>query len=125
MGRLTKAWATDRAGFDNRDWLPSFIERKCREKALRRRSASLLLMSHYVGLYDCCDCIHGLVGSCVDRLVNACEHYSDELTGRRFEDTLGVRVKRRALRPRKRRKAKTANRFISRKNPKGGGGKYR
>lgn len=86
MGRLTQIWATDREGYSpERAWLPAFIERKLREKALRRRRASIRLMKAYKGLYDCKDCIHGLIRSCKDKLPNACEYFSDEVTGRKFQ----------------------------------------
>ena len=112
MGRLTQAWAADRTDFDDRSWLPAYIARKNAGKALRRRSASLKLMSHYRGLYDCKRCIHGLVGSCVDALPDACEYFSDEVRGIRFMDTLGVQVKKRYRRPRKRSKAKRYSRHL-------------
>ncbi len=85
MGRLTEVWATDREGYSERAWLPAFIERKLREKALKRRRASIQLMKAYKGLYDCKECIHGLINSCKDRLPNGCEYFSDEVTGRKFK----------------------------------------
>ncbi len=85
MGRLTKAWAQDRADYDNRDWLPAYIQRKKEGKRLKHRKASIRLMKAYKGLYDCAECIHGIINSCRDRLPNACEYFSDETTGRRFE----------------------------------------
>ena len=85
MGRLTKTWAIDRPGYDTRDWLPAYITEKNRRKAARRRAYSIRLMKAYKGLYDCAECIHGLTNSCRDRLPNACEHFSDEITGRKFE----------------------------------------
>ena len=88
MGRLTEAWATDREGYEEipkRAWLPAFIVKKQREKSAKRRLRSNQLMKAYKGLYDCKECIHGLIKSCLDMLPNGCEYFSDEVTGRRFE----------------------------------------
>ena len=67
-----------------RDWLPGYIARKCTETRLRRRRRSLQLMEGYKGLYDCAECIHGLIDSCRDPLPNGCEYFADEVAGRRF-----------------------------------------
>ena len=66
------------------DKLPEWIKRKNSLKSANRRKASIKLMKAYVGLYDCRECIHGLVKSCVDTLPNGCEYFSDEVSGRRF-----------------------------------------
>lgn len=84
MSRLTELWSTDQPEYENRDWLPEFIANKMRQKALKRRRASIRLMKAYKGLYDCRECIHGLIRSCLDALPNGCEYFSDEVTGRRF-----------------------------------------
>ena len=67
-----------------KDWLPAYIAKKCAEKRLKRRRYSVRLMKAYKGLYDCKECIHGLINSCLDQLPNGCEYFSDEVTGRRF-----------------------------------------
>ena len=82
--RLTEIWSTDQIAYENRDWLAGVISRKCAAKALKRRKASIKLMKAYKGLYDCKECIHGLIKSCVDCLPNGCECFSNEITGRRF-----------------------------------------
>ena len=87
MGRLTEARAIDREGYEEipaRAWWPDFIKRKQEEKRLKHRRASITLMKAYKGLYDCAECIHGLINSCRDPLPNGCEYFGDELTGRRF-----------------------------------------
>ncbi len=71
-------------GSSGKSWSPALIADKARQKALRRRKASIKLMKAYKGLYDCKECIHGLISSCLDRLPNGCEYFSDEVTGRRF-----------------------------------------
>ena len=72
---------------DNRDWLPAYIQRKKEEKRLKHRRASIRLMKAYKGLYECKECIHGIINSCRDRLENGCEYFSNEVTGRRFTRT--------------------------------------
>ena len=47
MGRLTQAWATDREGYSKKTELPAFIIERNRQKALRRRRASIKLMKAY------------------------------------------------------------------------------
>ncbi len=68
-----------------KNWLPAYIAKKMEEKRLKRRRFSIKLMKQYKGLYDCKDCIHGLIKSCFDMLPNGCEYFSDEVTGRRFK----------------------------------------
>ncbi len=61
------------------------MEKARRKQAAFRRSRSNQLMKAYKGLYDCKECIHGLINSCLDQLPNGCEYFSDEVTGRSFE----------------------------------------
>ncbi len=89
MGRLIEAWAEDRQGFGEPDNFELFIAKKNVEKAAKRRNRSIKLMKAYKGLYDCKECIHGLIKSCLDRLPNGCEYFSNEVTGRRFNPGSG------------------------------------
>lgn len=66
-------------------WSESQIAAKNKKKSALRLRSSIKLMKAYKGLYDCAECIHGLINSCLDHLPNGCEYFSDEVTGRRFE----------------------------------------
>lgn len=68
-----------------RRWTENQVQESNQAKAKRRRAYSIKLMKAYKGLYDCKECIHGLINSCLDRLPNGCEYFSDEVTGRGFE----------------------------------------
>ncbi len=66
-------------------WTASQIEAKNNRKAEIRRQQSIKLMEGYKGLYDCKECIHGIINSCRDRLPKGCEYFKDEIKGRQFE----------------------------------------
>ncbi len=67
------------------EWLTRRIKFKNKLKSAKRRSRSIKLMEAYKGLYNCAECIHGLINSCLDHLPDGCEYFSDEVTGRRFK----------------------------------------
>ena len=61
-------------------WLENRIDRKNREKAVKRRKYSLSLMKAYKGQYPCSTCLHGLSENCDDPLPNGCEYHYNPKT---------------------------------------------
>ena len=56
-------------------WYETLIERKNKEKTIKRKQVSLAVMVKYEQKYQCSSCFHSKGGSCTDNLPNGCEYW--------------------------------------------------
>jgi hypothetical protein len=52
-----------------------FINKKVKDKAVRRLKKTLRTMKKYGDLYACSECFHRKVGCCTDDMPNGCEYW--------------------------------------------------
>jgi len=67
----------------------AFIERKVKQKSIKRRNNSLKVMKKYKSKYKCSECHHGIGGHCTDNLPNGCECWYNPNAKQSFGINLG------------------------------------
>lgn len=87
--------------YDKQKWIENKIKTKNTAKHARNIHRSNFIMRHYLG-FLCDTCLHGLVKSCVDNLVNGCEYHFNAETRKSFLDLTGYELRKRVKKHRRR-----------------------